>query len=62
VAARTFERVNLSHDPNFYRDRALGALEELCDSYYDSDGEYTSGKGVIGSFISDLRSVNIYPN
>lgn len=31
-------------------------LNELLGNYYDSDGEYTSGKSVIGSLLDDIRS------
>lgn len=35
--------------------RLLSDLQELLSRYHDPDGEYTSGKGVIGALIDDLR-------
>jgi hypothetical protein len=30
-------------------------LQELFDSYYDADGEYTSGRSEIGTIISRIE-------
>jgi hypothetical protein len=38
-----------------YAARILSQLHQLAASYYDPDGEYTSGKGVIGALLSDLQ-------
>ena len=33
----------------------LSELEKLLAGYHDPDGEYTSGKGVIGALLNDLQ-------
>ena len=33
----------------------LSELEKLLAGYHDPDGEYTSGKGVIGALLDDLQ-------
>ena len=38
-----------------YSEQIIAAMSELMDSYYDPDGEFTSGKSVIGSFLTDLH-------
>jgi len=40
-----------------YGHAVLKALEPLCDSYNDPDGEYTSGKGSIGDVFYDIMGV-----
>lgn len=37
-----------------YTETVIQKLTELRERYYDSGGEYTSGKGEIGSLISDI--------
>lgn len=39
-----------------FKASVLKQLSELLESYYDPDGEYTSGKSVIGSLLDDIRS------
>ena len=39
-----------------YRMEVLAKLDQLKKGYHDSDGQFTSGKGVIGAVIDDLRS------
>ncbi len=41
--------------PNLIRSHALAALAELMANYHDPDGQYTSGKGVIGSLYDEVR-------
>jgi len=38
-----------------YQARVLAELGQLMERYHDPDGEYTSGKGVIGSLVNDLH-------
>lgn len=38
-----------------YQARVLAELGQLMERYHDLDGEYTSGKGVIGSLVDDLH-------
>lgn len=38
-----------------YAARVLSELSQLMARYHDPDGEYTSGKGVIGALLDDLR-------
>lgn len=37
-----------------YKAQILKAVGDLKERYHDPDGEYTSGKGVIGSCLNDL--------
>lgn len=37
------------------KDKIVEALELLKLGYNDTDGQYTNGKGVIGSLIDDIR-------
>ena len=36
--------------------RVLCALNSLHQTYNDTDGEYTNGRGVIGSLIADIEA------
>jgi len=38
-----------------YQARVLAELGQLMERYHDPDGQYTSGKGVIGSLVNDLH-------
>jgi len=38
-----------------YAAKVLSELQTLRANYHDPDGEYTSGKGVIGALLSDLQ-------
>jgi len=40
-----------------FRVLAQDVLSELHGRYYDPDGEYTSGKSVIGALLDDIRSL-----
>ena len=42
-------------DGEEYAARLLSELEKLLAGYHDPDGEYTSGKGVIGALLNDLQ-------
>ncbi|WP_093975680.1 hypothetical protein [Boseongicola aestuarii] len=41
-------------DPNVDEKMLVQKLLDLHASYYDPDGEYTSGKGTIGDLIADI--------
>ena len=38
-----------------YQAHVLVELRQLMERYHDPDGEYTSGKGLIGSLVNDLH-------
>ena len=44
----------LEPSATLYRDHVMSHLQELMVHYHDPDGEYTSGKGVIGALVDDL--------
>lgn len=39
-----------------YSQAVLEALEVLFDRYHDPDGEFTSGRSVIGAILDDIRA------
>jgi len=41
--------------PQDYADRVIEQLKILMRTYHDPDGEYTSGKGVIGDVSFDVQ-------
>ena len=43
-------------DVKDYKSEILEALIALQSDYHDPDGEFTNGKGVLGSLIGDLAS------
>ncbi|NNJ72284.1 MAG: hypothetical protein HKP09_03780 [Enterobacterales bacterium] len=47
----TFQWTESAHNDHT---NLLQSLEALRENYYDSDGEYSSGKADIGSLIGDL--------
>lgn len=58
TAAEAIERVPVSGTPRDYLASVVATLLALRDSYYDPDGEYTSGASDIGSvyeLVRDLR-------
>ena len=54
-AASLIEQFNWSGNIQADLERLLPSLESFRNNYYDSDGEYTSGKGEIGSLLADLK-------
>ena len=54
-AANLIEQFNWTGDLQADLEQLVPSLESFRDKYYDSDGEYTSGKGEIGSLLADLR-------
>lgn len=40
--------------PEQYRSELIEQLSNFQQNYHDSEGQYTSGKGVIGSLLADL--------
>jgi hypothetical protein len=45
----------VSGTPREYHGVVLSRLQSLFDSYYDADGEYTSGRSEIGTIISRIE-------
>lgn len=54
AARKTILAVPIGTDVSAYHAGVRAALERLHARYHDPDGQYTSGKGVIGSLIDDL--------
>ena len=42
-------------DEQAYPQQVIQKLDELFNNYHDPDGEYTSGRAVIGSLRDDIR-------
>lgn len=49
--------IPVSGTPREYFSAVLSRLQGLLDSYYDADGEYTSGKSDIGTIVSRIESL-----
>ncbi len=56
VARKTIMAVPADLSPGDYKAQLLQDLTALFVDYHDPDGEYTSGKGVIGSLLDDIRN------
>ena len=57
ASADVIRAVPVSGTPREYHRAVLSRLQELLDSYYDADGEYTSGKSDIGTIVSRIESL-----
>ena len=58
AAARdVFECVPIEGTAAKYGQAVTSALEPVYDNYYDSDGEYTSGRSSIGDVYFDISSL-----
>ena len=57
AARAVFAKVPVSGSAGHYLQSVLMALEPVYESYYDPDGEYTSGKASIGNVFSDLLNL-----
>lgn len=55
TARKTIMSIPTDLPPADYQEQVLQSLTALFETYHDPDGEYTSGKGVIGSLIDDIR-------
>ncbi len=53
AAHEVFEGVRVEGAPEVYARQVIDAVYDLADTYYDSDGEYTS-KGMVGDVASDV--------
>lgn len=40
-----------------YGEQVLSALKSLLQTYNDPDGQYTNGRGIIGSLLGDMEAV-----
>jgi hypothetical protein len=58
VAARdVIEGISANNQLQNYTEEVLGSLNALRQTYNDPDGQYTNGKGVIGSLFGDVEAV-----
>ncbi len=56
-ARRVFERVALVETIEAYHKDVVRALSIASDTYNDSDGEYTNGRGGIGNVLYDVMGL-----
>jgi len=56
-ARRVFERVDPVEPVAAYHKAIVQALSEASDTYNDSDGEYTNGRGGIGDVLYDVMGL-----
>ena len=61
TAAAAVERIPVSGTPQDYLATVVATLLALRDSYYDPDGEYTSGVSDIGSVYELVRDLQTAP-
>lgn len=54
AARDVIDAVDTTLDERDYAQQVILRLTQLRERYYDSEGEYTSGKGEIGSLLSDI--------
>lgn len=59
TAAASIERVPVAGIPQDYLACVVATLLALRDSYYDPDGEYTSGASDIGSVYELVRDLQL---
>ena len=58
AAARSVVGSIIPDNPvQIYAEQISSALKSLLQTYNDSDGEYTNGRGVIGSLLGDVEAV-----
>jgi hypothetical protein len=55
-AREALMRIPKQLDEGLYLEAVLQKLDELHQRYHDSDGEFTSGRGVIGALRDDIFS------
>ncbi|MBT8141592.1 MAG: hypothetical protein HKN88_00235 [Gammaproteobacteria bacterium] len=53
-ARKLIESIAETSDPNEYRKVLIDKLTDFQQNYYDPDGQYTSGKGVLGDLLGDI--------
>jgi len=56
-ARRVFERVSVAKPVEAYHKAVVQALSEASETYNDSDGEYTNGRGGIGNVLYDVMGL-----
>lgn len=56
-ARRVFEGVVLVESVEIYHKAVVRALSEASDTYNDTDGEYTNGRGGIGNVLYDVMGL-----
>ena len=56
AARKTIADVSASLPDGLYAALVLEKLRDLASGYHDPDGEYTSGKGVLGDLLGDLEA------
>ena len=44
-------------EPEDYRSEIITQVSNFQQNYHDSDGQYTSGKGVLGDLLGDILNV-----
>ena len=57
AAREVFEGVSIEGSATEYCQTVLAALGPLLENYNDPDGEFTSGRGVLGDIYSDIYSL-----
>ena len=57
AARSTISEYIESTGPHINAEVLMQRLQQLHTGYHDPDGEYTSGKGVVGDLIADLGAV-----
>ena len=62
TARNHFNRVILDGSAEAYRQRVLADLIALQETYNDPDGEFTNGRGVLGSLIGDISLLTLGTN
>jgi len=55
AAQGEFEKIAVAGTAHEYATAVIARLERLRDTYYDPDGEYTSGRSDIGTVIEKIR-------
>lgn len=56
-ARETLMQIPESLSGEAYTQAVLQSLDELFNRYHDPDGEFTSGRGVIGALRDDIRVI-----
>lgn len=56
-ARSVVEGVSTDNQLQDYGEEVLSALNSLLQTYNDTDGQYTNGRGVIGSLLGDITVV-----
>lgn len=57
AARQAYERVLVVEPVTAYHGAVVAALSHLSETYNDSDGEYTNGRGGIGDVLYDVMGL-----